>query len=518
MPTDPILQELPAAVEISEHCYGGMPVQLGWCNGHNTKLNCLEYHRDSEFNLGTEDFILLLARQDEMIDGMLNTAKVKAFKVPAGVLVEVYATTLHYAPCHVDSDKGFRVLVALPWLTNTDKPVFEPKTVEDAYMTARNKWLLAHPESNEAISGAKVGLVGKNIDTTGNAKLMRVFHLDAGRKFFSAEVIKSMIDTLSESGFTHFQLYFSDNQGFRFALPDLTVTTKFDTYDLRPALGDGYVEFKTCPSGCGKYLTPKDMEEIITYARSKHMDIIPVMNMPGHMGTILEKFPQLRYPGSRSSINLRDEVAVSFALAILKKYVDYFADHGCRYFSIGADEFANDLSKDENVLIMGLDKIYHDGDMKLFVQFVNRAIDIVAARNMTPLAFNDGICYHNDNKTYGAIDNRIVVCYWTCGWNGYTPASVKFLEEHGYGLINADHRLYCGVGCQIWDEKTEMMKTFDPHICNGDNIAENPVGAMLCCWCNRGNYDGQDDGKTVAPKFIPVMKAFGETMDRWDNQ
>ncbi|MBQ9967924.1 MAG: DUF4867 family protein [Oscillospiraceae bacterium] len=164
VPYDDCLQELPAMVEISEHCFGGMPVQLGWCNGHNTTLNCLEYHRDSEFNLGTEDFILLLARQEEIEDGILDTAKVKAFKVPAGVLVEVYATTLHYAPCHADPDKGFRVLVALPWLTNTDRPMMDNKTPEDEIMTARNKWLLAHPESSEAKGGAKVGLKGENID------------------------------------------------------------------------------------------------------------------------------------------------------------------------------------------------------------------------------------------------------------------------------------------------------------------------------------------------------------------
>lgn len=166
VPFDPVLQELPAMIEISEHCFGGMPVQLGWCNGHNTKLNCLEYHRDSEFNLGTEDFILLLARQEEIVDGILDTAKVKAFRVPAGVLVECYATTLHYAPCHADPAKGFRVLVALPWLTNTDRPVMENKNPEDAILTARNKWLLAHPESPEALSGAKVGLSGENIDIT----------------------------------------------------------------------------------------------------------------------------------------------------------------------------------------------------------------------------------------------------------------------------------------------------------------------------------------------------------------
>ena len=167
VPFDPVLQELPAMKAVSDHCFGGMPVQLGWCNGHNTKLNCLEYHRDSEFNLGTEDFILLIARQEEIENGLLDTAKVKAFRVPTGVMVEVYATTLHYAPCHCDAGKGFRVLVALPWLTNTDRPVFENKTPEDEILTARNKWLLAHPESSEAKNGAKVGLTGVNIDLEG---------------------------------------------------------------------------------------------------------------------------------------------------------------------------------------------------------------------------------------------------------------------------------------------------------------------------------------------------------------
>ena len=161
---DPGLQELPAAVEVSEHLFGGMPCQLGWCNGHNTKLNCLEYHRDSEYNLGTEDFVLLLARREEIENGKLDTAKVRAFRVPAGTMVEVYATTLHYAPCHTDPAKGFRVLVALPAGTNTQKPDITPKADEDGWLWACNKWLLAHPDSAEAAQGAAAVLTGENID------------------------------------------------------------------------------------------------------------------------------------------------------------------------------------------------------------------------------------------------------------------------------------------------------------------------------------------------------------------
>ena len=148
---------------MQDRAYGGQPIQIGMCWGYNTKLNCLEYHRDSEVNVGTEDFVLLLAREDEIENGMLDTAKVRAFHVPAGIAVEVYATTLHYAPCQV-SEAGFRVAVILPKGTNTAKPDFTPVSAEDGWMTARNKWLLAHPDSSEAKSGAHIGLTGKNID------------------------------------------------------------------------------------------------------------------------------------------------------------------------------------------------------------------------------------------------------------------------------------------------------------------------------------------------------------------
>lgn len=150
--------------------FGGMPVQLGMCWGYNTKLNCLEYHRDSEFNLGTGDFILLLAKLDEVNDMMLDTECVKAFKCPANVLIEVYATTLHYAPCNAKGNEGFKVLVALPKGTNTDKPEIPNKEGEDLYLTACNKWLLAHEESSEAKGGAVVGLKGVNIDIASDIK------------------------------------------------------------------------------------------------------------------------------------------------------------------------------------------------------------------------------------------------------------------------------------------------------------------------------------------------------------
>ena len=164
---EPAIDSLEACAvysDFQDRVYGGLPIEIGMCWGHNTKLNCLEYHRDSEMNLGTHDFVLLLAKMEDIVDKKLDTSKVKAFKVPAGVLVECYATSLHYAPCHTNADDGFRVAVVLPKGTNTAKPEFEPKSFEDTLLTARNKWLIAHADSSEAKSGAYVGLVGENID------------------------------------------------------------------------------------------------------------------------------------------------------------------------------------------------------------------------------------------------------------------------------------------------------------------------------------------------------------------
>lgn len=149
--------------ELRDRAYGGMPIQLGMCWGHNTKLNCLEYHRDSEINIGTTDFVLLLAKAEDFKDGKLDTSKVMAFEAPAGVCVEVYETSFHYAPCRNNAD-GFRVAIVLPKGTNTNKPAISDKNDEDKLLWARNKWLIAHAESSEAGAGAYVGLVGENID------------------------------------------------------------------------------------------------------------------------------------------------------------------------------------------------------------------------------------------------------------------------------------------------------------------------------------------------------------------
>ncbi len=161
VPSEERLEALDAAKELKNRMYGGLPIQVGYCNGHNKALNALEYHRCSEVDVAVDDIILLLGcQQDIEEDFTYDTSRVEAFYVPAGTAVELYATTLHYAPCGVEGN-GFRCVIVLPKDTNTDITFSTSGKGEDKLLTAKNKWLIAHEDAK--IEGAFNGLKGVNI-------------------------------------------------------------------------------------------------------------------------------------------------------------------------------------------------------------------------------------------------------------------------------------------------------------------------------------------------------------------
>ncbi len=163
IPSDLSLEALPVVRAIEKGVFGGIPIQTGYCNGSNHLLNCLEYHRCSEVNIPCDDIILLIAPLQRVRNGKLSTDEVEAFLAPAGTMVQLYETTLHYAPCNGPQNGAFRVAVLLPRGTNTQKPETESHNEEDQLLWACNKWLIAHPDSNEATQGAFIGLTGDNI-------------------------------------------------------------------------------------------------------------------------------------------------------------------------------------------------------------------------------------------------------------------------------------------------------------------------------------------------------------------
>lgn len=162
--SDPELEKLPVFASLRDREFGGMPIEIGYCNGVNHKLNAVEYHRSSEVNIAADDLILLLGRlQDVDADTCVyDTSRIEAFLVPAGTVVEMYATTLHFAPCSAGAGR-FHNAVVLPRGTNLPLTSAPKKENEDQLLFAVNKWLIAHPESGLDKSGAFVGLTGKNI-------------------------------------------------------------------------------------------------------------------------------------------------------------------------------------------------------------------------------------------------------------------------------------------------------------------------------------------------------------------
>ena len=156
-PSEQSLESCEIKDVLQREVYGGMPIQIGYCNGYNVKLNALEYHKGNEINVSVEDIILILGDIRDICQAKYDTSKAQAFLLPANVAVEIYSTTLHYAPCCVNN-KCYKVAIILPKGTNYDKP----KDAVSPMLYGSNKWLIAFPNTNEAKNGAYVGLVGEN--------------------------------------------------------------------------------------------------------------------------------------------------------------------------------------------------------------------------------------------------------------------------------------------------------------------------------------------------------------------
>lgn len=162
----PALEKCRVTAELQSRGFGGMPIQLGYVGGYSSRLDCLEYHKSSEFNIALCDMILVLGQESDIQNGTYELSGCEAFYVPAGTGVELFSTTLHYAPFHCD-EKGYRTVCVLPRGTNGEKPDFPEKTAEDRMCAGSNKWLMAHPDYAKENPGVYIGLTGQNITRKG---------------------------------------------------------------------------------------------------------------------------------------------------------------------------------------------------------------------------------------------------------------------------------------------------------------------------------------------------------------
>lgn len=337
-----------------------------------------------------------------------------------------------------------------------------------------------------------------------------IMFLDCGRKYFSVNSIKQIIDNASAAGFNYIQLAVG-NDGLRFLLDDMSLTVNGKTYSSERvsaaihAGNEAYYNFDV------DELTQPEMDEIIAYAASKGMGVIPCVNTPGHMDAILSAATALTgkdcsYSGSARTIDVTNATAVAFTQALLQKYISYFAGKGCEYFNMGADEYANDIFTSGS---MGFGNLQSTGKYSYYVTYVNAVAKMVKDAKMTPMAFNDGI-YFNSNTSSGTFDTDILICYWSNGWSSYTPMPAANLAAKGFKLINTHGDYYWVLGKSDWQCSPEKAKGFNYKTFQGGTI-NDPTGSMFCIWCD---YPGAETDTFVVNNTADTIAAFGKALPK----
>lgn len=362
-------------------------------------------------------------------------------------------------------------------------------------------------------------------DTTSDGYEYNIMFLDCGRKYYSVDSIKQIIDNASKAGFNYIQLAVG-NDGLRFLLDDMSLTVNGVTYstaEVTKAIQNGNTAYNktfdnaktedtktTCKYNPEKNeLTQNEMNTIIAYAASKGMGVIPCVNTPGHMDAILDAAEELTgktcsYNGSVRTIDVTNTTAVAFTKALLQKYIDYFAGKGCQLFNMGADEYANDIYTGGS---MGFGNLQSSGKYNDYVEYVNQLAKMIKAADMKPMAFNDGI-YFNNNTSSGTFDTDIIICYWSNGWRGgYTPMPASELADKGFKLINTNGDYYWVLGKTA---KCSAAKAggFDKTAFQGGTVS-NPVGSMFCIWAD---YPGAEAEASVISKTAATIAAFGKAL------
>lgn len=324
--------------------------------------------------------------------------------------------------------------------------------------------------------------------TTDNSNFMRIFHLDCGRKYFTKDEIFNIIDTAAKCGYTHVELAFG-NDGLRFLLDDMSLTVNDKTYDsntVKTAIQNGNKDYYD--AGENNELTESQMTDIITYAKDRSIQVIPLIDIPGHTNALVYAMKELgiseqSYVSNQNStgrdtlaLDVKDTAAVSFATELVKKYVDYFAANGAAYFNVGADE-------------CGYKEHYAEADYQALAAMIGNLSDYIYSKEMTTLIFNDGFRSNGFLQTaLRGKSNQIKVCYWT--YSGYTrPTDLA----QDFELINTHNKWYYVAGNEgsgwygyQWAKNNLNGDYKDCSIVDG---AENEnyrtkTGCMLAYWCD----------------------------------
>ena len=330
----------------------------------------------------------------------------------------------------------------------------------------------------------------------------RIVHLDCGRKYFSVDYIKAVLKTMAENGFNQLELAFG-NGGLRFVLDEMDIksgdSTLHNSADVKAAILEGNKNFYDDPNG--NALTETDMKAIITYANKVGVEIVPLLNMPGHMDGILGSslFSQYKLSGSDGSLDLNNFYAIDFSLALLKLYVDWFKTYGnSNYFNFGADEYGQGIRNP--YIESSVAKVTYNQ----LISYMNDCADVIEGQSMVARCFNDFVCYNK--RTTCNLYKTVQVCYWSNQWNGSEYNTPDVIQNAGYTMINTNQKWYFVPSKADEYGKSTVLSNFNSfdvtkyqNIKSGYNptsttyteipVGTTNVGAMFCVWCDTPSVD-----------------------------
>ena len=341
----------------------------------------------------------------------------------------------------------------------------------------------------------------------------KVISIDAGRKYFTLDQLKRIVDKSSELGYSDVHLLLG-NDGLRFLLDDMTITANGKSYasdDVKNAIIQGTKAYYDDPNGTA--LTQAEVTELIEYAKSKRIGLIPAINSPGHMDAMLVAMEKLRIKNpqvhfdkvSKTTMDLRNEEAMNFVKTLIGKYMDFFAGK-TKIFNYGTDEYANDATNAQGWYYLKWYGLYGK-----FAEYSNTLAAMAKERGLQPMAFNDGFYY--EDKDDVQFDKDVLISYWSKGWWGYNLASPQYLASKGYKFLNTNGDWYYVIGNHKQDEAYPLSKAVE----NSGKIPFNQlastkypevdlptVGSMLAIWADRPSAEYKEE------EIFELMTAFAD--------
>ena len=345
----------------------------------------------------------------------------------------------------------------------------------------------------------------------------KIFHLDCGRKYFTVDQIKAIIDTMADNDYNYLELAIG-NDGLRFLLDDMTVEASGITYSDDDVTAGIQAGNKAYYDEGTNELTEKEMDSIISYATEKGISIIPLINSPGHMDAILTAMSKLGisnpgYSTSTRTIDVTNAEAVNFTLTLVDKYIKYFADKGCKVFNLGADEYANDITGNPQFSQMTT------AQYTAFATYVNNMAAQIQNAGMAAMAFNDGI-YYGSKTTNVAFDTNIAIAYWSSGWSGYDVASASSLVTKGFKIVNTNGSWYYVLNAAngtSWDTAKSRLSSVAYNEVQGNTSAMDVSGAMICYWCDEPKYEYSSTEADHVQEMITTFAAANPDVFTLDN-